>query len=102
MAVMNHHVDPVTRELIGATPAREDPRHPGRFLQPAHATHDPAPPPEAGKARVFDRERRQWTKVEDHRGKEMFDADDRPVRIDRLGPLPEGVSTTRRGGGRQP
>lgn len=63
-----HHFHPDTREYAGTTQAREDPKVPGRFLQPANSTPKAPPATAEREAAVFDPAADAWRVVSDWRG----------------------------------
>lgn len=91
MIIYHYHTQ--TRTLIASGMADPDPRRPGYWLVPAHATPVPPPECEASDIPVFDPEAGGWTIVPDRRGQMWYrKKDGRPVTIDTVG-LPDDSLT---------
>ena len=70
--------------------ARRNPREEGQFLIPNRTTAEPPPKAEKGKVVVWNN---GWEQSEDHRGKRVYNTDDRsPKTINKPGPIPEGYT----------
>lgn len=86
-----YHYNPETGEFLGRDAVRPDPRVPGRWLIPAHATTLAPPAAPQGLAAVWSGA--AWTLAEDHRGRRGW-VNGQPFTVTDLGPLPGGWSDT--------
>lgn len=90
-----YHYHPDTKEFLGQSAAKPDPKEAGRFLLPANSTNTPAPASvPAGFAAVWDQDGGVWNQTADHRGKTFYDGDGNPVEIEDLGE-PVGLTPTK-------
>ena len=88
-----YHYYAETGEFVGATIAQEDPKDPGKFLVPAHATAAAPPMPGENQAAVF--KNGTWSMVADYRGTKYYDVDGAEHTIHNLSKtVPLDVTTT--------
>ncbi len=88
-----YNFDLVTHEYTGCESVQENPKHPGRYLVPAHSTLTPPPAVRDGYARIWDGN--AWDYAEDHRGETVWQSHEVRREIDTLGPIPDGWTTVR-------
>lgn len=83
-----YHYHPVTKEHIRTSPARENPKEPGKYLLPANATTVAVGSVPDGGVRVFDPSSGSWSSVEDNRGQTVYrKSDASKVIVDWLGAI---------------
>lgn len=89
---MNYYsYDPETGEYRFTREATENPKTPGEYLLPAHATFETPPELKEHEANVWNGS--AWEIVADFRGMTVYSiADGRPLTVGELGPLPSTVT----------
>lgn len=92
MSKIIYHYHPLTGELLGAGEADTSPLEPDTFILPAHATDIEPPAAAVNEAAVFTAG--AWQVVADYRGQTLFDAGGNPVKIEFLGDMPVGLTST--------
>ena len=90
MFAYNYH--PQTREYLGIETAQKDPKQPGEYLLPGHATFTAPPEEREEYARIWNG---TWEYAEDHRGQTIWKDYDTSAVVDQIGPVPEGWSLER-------
>lgn len=84
--------DPKSGAFLAQGTAYPDPMNEGGYLIPAHATEIAPPNVEGGLVAVFNGI--EWDVVEDHRGTILYSPEGQKIEVKKLGPIPEGYSTT--------
>lgn len=86
------HYHPMTGEFAGVGVADADPLDKDSWLVPAYSTAVAPAEPDAGNVMVFSET--GWAEVKDHRGETWWDAEGKPIEIEKLGdPAAEGLTS---------
>jgi len=89
-----YHYHPDTKEFLGESVPRKDPKDPESYLIPAYAVEETPPLLIKGKARIYENGR--WVYVQDHRGKTVWKTDGSgdEVMVTELGNIAVGWTLT--------
>ena len=89
--IYNYHPD--TKEYLGESIPRQDPKDPESYLIPAHAAEEAPPSSVNGKARIYESGR--WKYIADDRGKTVWKTDGfgESMIITKLGNIASGWTT---------